>query len=149
MVQLPMHRITGKATDSFAIHTRRYPFRIVVLSAMRMGIFGFINSIIVSMCIGSVLSGTAIVMTATVSVPICTDADIYYICLHPVLLGVSYKVVSVFSVSDFIFSLPEIILSFIVLIITIFDLTFCHYSISELSATMPSKNWNCDFMRFR
>ena len=117
LVQLPMHRITGKATDSFAIHTRRYPFRIVVLSVMRMGIFGFINSIIVSMCIGSVLSGTAIVMTATAF--------------------------------DFIFSLPEIILSFIVLIITIFDLTFCHYSISELSATMPSKNWNCDFMRFR
>lgn len=89
-----------------------------------MGIFRFINSIIVSMCTGTVLSGTTIVMTATASVPICIDADIYYICWHPVLLGVSYKVVFIFSAFDFIFSLIEIILSFIVLMITIFDLIF-------------------------
>ncbi len=89
-----------------------------------MGIFGFINSIIVSMCTGTVLSGTTIVMTATAFVPICTDADIYYICWHPVLLGVSYKVVFIFSAFDFIFSLIEIILFFIVLMITVFNFSF-------------------------
>ena len=70
------------------------------------------------------LIGTVIVMTATASVSISTDADSCCVCLHPVLLGVSYKVVSIFSAFDFIFSLLEIILSFIVLMITIFDLTF-------------------------
>lgn len=91
---------------------------------MGMGIFGFINNIIVLMCIDIVFSGTVIVMTATVSVSSCTDTDSCYICLHRVLLGVSYIVVFIFSAFDFIFSLLEIILSFIVLMITIFDLTF-------------------------
>ena len=71
-----------------------------------------------------VLTGTAVVMMATASVSICTDTDSYCACLHRILLGVSYKVVSVFSAFDFIFSLFEIILSFIVLIITIFDFSF-------------------------
>ena len=89
-----------------------------------MGIFGFINSIIVLMCTGAVLSGITIVMTAIVSVLICTDTDSCYICLHPVLIGVSYTDVFIFTVFNLIFSLLEIILSFIVLMITIFDLIF-------------------------
>lgn len=89
-----------------------------------MGIFGFINSIIVSMCTGIDSSGTTIVMTDTVAVTICTDAVSYYGCLHLVWLGVSDTVVFIFTTFDFTFSLGEIILSFIVLMITIFDFIF-------------------------
>lgn len=70
----------------------------------------FICSTIVLICTGVVLSGDTIVI-------ICTDAVSYYGCLHLVWLGVSDTIV-------FIFSLGEIILSFIVLMITIFDFIF-------------------------
>ena len=68
-------------------------------------------------CTGVVLSGATIVITDTAFVTICTDAVSYYGCLHLVWLGVSDTVV-------FIFSLGKIILSFIVLMITIFDFIF-------------------------
>lgn len=82
-----------------------------------MGILGFICSAIVLICTGVVLSGATIVITDTAFVTICTDAVSYYGCLHLVWLGVSDTVV-------FIFSLGKIILSFIVLMITIFDFIF-------------------------
>ena len=82
-----------------------------------MGILGFICSTIVLICTGVVLSGATIVITDTAFVIICTDAVSYYGCFHLVWLGVSDTVV-------FIFSLGEIILSFIVLMITIFDFIF-------------------------
>lgn len=78
---------------------------------------GFICSAIVLICTGVVLSGATIVITDTAFVTICTDAVSYYGCLHLVWLGVSDTVV-------FIFSLGKIILSFIVLMITIFDFIF-------------------------
>lgn len=84
-----------------------------------------------------VLIGTVIVMTATVLVSISTDSDSCYICLHRVLLGVSYKDVFIFTAFNLIFSLLEIILSIMVLMITIFDLRF-----SDIVSRFFVKNFN-------